>query len=386
MNERQMQFRVGLFTIVSLGLIGLMIFKFGQMEQYWQAYYTVRVDFENAGGVYPGTPVKRHGIQIGQVNELKLIPGEGYVTVSLRIAEQYPLAENVEPRIVRSLLGGVTIEMTGGNAEAILPDGAVLVGHSATDPMQIVNNLERNVTKTLSSFAETSEEWKVVGKNVNSLLDNNHDKINEVIVQTSESLQQFQLTMGQMNRSLEAMNVTLADPQNQENLRRTLASMPKLVSETEQTVKHIRLAVGQAEGTLSNMQTLTEPLAQRSNQIALNLDGAIKNLNSLTGELNRFSHMVNKSDGTLQQLVSNPDLYRHLDRSSQSINVLLENLEPTLRDLRIFSDKVAAHPELLGVSGVFKGSSGLKEVPQGEQGSGKVRQVSGAVNYGRARQ
>ncbi|MEZ6048137.1 MAG: MlaD family protein [Planctomycetaceae bacterium] len=385
MNERQMQFRVGLFTIVSLGLIGLMVFKFGQMDRYWQAYYTVQVEFENAGGVYPGTPVKRHGIQIGQVNELKLIPGEGYVSVTLRIAEEYPLSENVEPRIVRSLLGGVTIEMTGGNSQNLLAEGAALRGRAAADPMQIVNNLEKNVNNTLLTFAETSAEWRTVGKNVNSLLANNNDKINQVIVQTSESLQQFSDTMKQMNRSLEAMNVTLADPQNQENLRRTLASMPKLVSETEQTVKHIRLAVGQAEGTLSNMQTLTEPLAQRSSQIALNLDGAIKNLNSLTGELNRFSHMVNKSDGTLNQLVSNPDLYRHLDKSSQSINVLLENLEPALRDLRIFTDKVAAHPELLGVSGVFKGSSGLKEVPPTEQGSGPIQQTSGAMRYGKTR-
>ncbi|MAT14490.1 MAG: hypothetical protein CMJ46_04385 [Planctomyces sp.] len=385
MTERQMQFRVGLFTIISLVLIGVMVFKFGQLDRYWQAYYTINVHFNNAGGVYPGTPVKRHGIQIGQVSELNLIPGEGHVHVTIKIAEEYQLAENTEPRIVRSLLGGVTIEMTGGNSTELLANGAILEGQAAADPMQMVNNLERNVTKTLGTFAETSEEWRVVGKNVNSLLVNNNDKINEVIVQTSESLKQFSNTMTQMNRSMESLNVTIADPQNQENLRRTLAAMPKLVSETEQTVKHIRLAVGQAEGTLSNMQTLTEPLAQRSSQIAMNLDGAIENLNSLTGELNRFSHMVNKSDGTLQQLVSNPDLYRHLDQSSQSISVLLKNLEPTLRDLRVFSDKVASHPELLGVSGVFKGSAGVKEAPPVEQGSGPIRQTSGALDFGRSR-
>ncbi|QDU79855.1 mce related protein [Polystyrenella longa] len=380
-----MQFRVGLFTIVALGLMGVMVFKFGQLDRYWKAYYTVQVDFENAGGIYPGTPVKRHGIQIGQVNDLKLVPGEGYVKTTIRIAEEYPLSNDVEPRVVRSLLGGVTIEMTGGTGGELLVDNSLLTGRAAADPMQIVNNMEKNVTKTLNAFAATSEEWRVVGTNVNSLLENNHDKIDHVIEQSSESLEQFALTMKQMNRAMESLNVTIADPQNQENLRRTLASMPKLVSETEQTIKHIRLAVDQAEGTLGNMQTLTEPLAQRSNQIALNLDGAIQNLNSLTGELNRFSHMVNKSDGTLHQLVSNPDLYRHLDKSSQSINILLENLGPTLRDLRIFSDKVATHPELLGVSGVFKGSAGVKEAPETGQGSSPIRQTSGAMDYGRSR-
>ena len=35
--------------------------------------------------------------------------------------------------------------------------------------------------------------------------------------------------------------------------------------------------------------------------------------------------------------------------------------KPIVRDMRIFSDKVARHPELIGVGGALKGSSGLKD-------------------------
>jgi phospholipid/cholesterol/gamma-HCH transport system substrate-binding protein len=31
-----------------------------------------------------------------------------------------------------------------------------------------------------------------------------------------------------------------------------------------------------------------------------------------------------------------------------------------VRDLKIFSDKVARHPEIIGVGGALRGSSGLK--------------------------
>jgi phospholipid/cholesterol/gamma-HCH transport system substrate-binding protein len=41
--------------------------------------------------------------------------------------------------------------------------------------------------------------------------------------------------------------------------------------------------------------------------------------------------------------------------------MILRNLEPIMHDLRIFSDKVARHPELIGVSGALRGSSGLKD-------------------------
>jgi phospholipid/cholesterol/gamma-HCH transport system substrate-binding protein len=51
----------------------------------------------------------------------------------------------------------------------------------------------------------------------------------------------------------------------------------------------------------------------------------------------------------------------NLNRSAESASMLLRNLEPVIRDLRVFSDKVARHPELIGVSGALKGSSGLKD-------------------------
>ncbi len=38
-----------------------------------------------------------------------------------------------------------------------------------------------------------------------------------------------------------------------------------------------------------------------------------------------------------------------------------KNLEPILRDLRQFSDKVARNPELLGVGGAVRPSNGLKD-------------------------
>jgi phospholipid/cholesterol/gamma-HCH transport system substrate-binding protein len=44
-----------------------------------------------------------------------------------------------------------------------------------------------------------------------------------------------------------------------------------------------------------------------------------------------------------------------------------------VKDLRIFSDKVARHPELIGVSGALKGSSGLKDPPP----ETPIRQTSG---------
>ena len=44
-----------------------------------------------------------------------------------------------------------------------------------------------------------------------------------------------------------------------------------------------------------------------------------------------------------------------------SLSMLLKNLQPIVQDMRVFTDKVARRPELLGVGGALRPSSGLKD-------------------------
>ena len=71
--------------------------------------------------------------------------------------------------------------------------------------------------------------------------------------------------------------------------------------------------------------------------------------------------MMNQNDGTLKKLLTDPALYRNLNTTSASLAVLLENIKPVIADMQIFSDKVARHPEILGVRGVVRGSDGVKD-------------------------
>ncbi len=69
---------------------------------------------------------------------------------------------------------------------------------------------------------------------------------------------------------------------------------------------------------------------------------------------------MNDGEGSLKRFAEDPQLYNNLNRSATSLSLLLRNLEPILADVRVFSDKVARHPELLGVGGAISGSSGLR--------------------------
>ncbi|HVJ68083.1 MAG TPA: MCE family protein, partial [Caulifigura sp.] len=98
-------------------------------------------------------------------------------------------------------------------------------------------------------------------------------------------------------------------------------------------------------------------------------------LDSLLTELNTFSQMINSPNGTIQKFASDPQLYDNLNRSAAALTLLMRHIEPTLADFRIFADRIARHPEVLGVSGAIKGSTGVKEAANNavQQAAGSVR-------------
>jgi phospholipid/cholesterol/gamma-HCH transport system substrate-binding protein len=93
----------------------------------------------------------------------------------------------------------------------------------------------------------------------------------------------------------------------------------------------------------------------------LKLDGSLGQLESLLTELNTFARVVNSENGSMQRFATDPELYENLNDSAAALSNLVQSLDPVLKDIRIFSDKVARHPELMGVSGAIRPSSGIKE-------------------------
>lgn len=378
MTERQLQFRVGLLVVVAGIVAAGLVFRFGEMRWIWENHYVIGVHFDRAPGVEKGTPVRKNGILIGTVRSVTFDDTHGGVNVLVDVRERFQLRKDSQPMLTRSLLGDATLEFSPGKSREVLKAGDKVEGQPSEDPFEIIARFEAKTTETLESFAATSEEWRKVAKNVNSLTDTHRGNIDQVIEEAAESLHQFTLTMRNANN-------TIADPQNQENLKATLAAMPQMMEEVRKTIQDsgkaihsIRGAVAKADGVLGNLTEVTAPLAKRSSTIAARLDNSIASLEAVLGELSVFSRAINSENGSLKLLASDPKLYHNLNQAAESLHLMLRNLEPAMRDAREFADKIARHPELLGVSGAMKGSPGVKDTE--EEGPGPRERVSRGVS------
>lgn len=357
MSENQLQFRVGVFVITAvLTAVGL-VMRFGEMRWMWDEYYTVAVHFEEAAGVHPQTGVRKNGVPIGHVRELFFDDKRGGVTVLLNIQKRHTLRKDSRARLSVSILGDATLEFSPGTSSEILKPGSKLEGLSSVNPLEMIAQMQARVDETLASFTSTSREWQKVARSVNGVMETHRGHIGRVVEEAAES-------MHELTVSLKAANKIVGDPEIQEGLRETIASLPAMVQETQVAIKSIRGAVGKADLALGNIAKVTAPLAERSESISLSLDKSLGNLEMLLAELSKFSRLMNDEDGSLRLLATDPDLYRNMNRSASSLSTLLTNIQPVIGDLRVLSDKLARHPELLGVRGALQGSTGLKEAEE----------------------
>ncbi len=87
----------------------------------------------------------------------------------------------------------------------------------------------------------------------------------------------------------------------------------------------------------------------------------MQKLDRVMTELQTFSTSINDPNGSLGQLINNPELYQRVNSSVANIETLTRQLQPIVRDAREFSNKIARHPEILGVRGAISPSTGAKQ-------------------------
>ena len=93
MDERVLQFRVGVVVVASAIIAVILVMLFGAQANVWQRRYEIHVKFPEAPGVTVDTPVRKSGVLIGRVSNVKLREEKegGGVLVSIRVFDQFKL-------------------------------------------------------------------------------------------------------------------------------------------------------------------------------------------------------------------------------------------------------------------------------------------------------
>jgi len=348
-DERVLQLRVGVVVVVSAVITCILIGFFSGMPDMWRKQYTIFVDFPDAPGVTVNTPVRKNGILVGRVTDVEL--EDGGVRVTAKMESKYPISRSEICRISSgSLFGDAVLEFVPGGKgrrDQVVGDGEYINETIVTkNPLQVFVNMEEQINEALGSVRDAGQEVSVLAESVNTVVSGNEDQLSRILTKSETALDRFNEAMGTVEEFLD-------DDELKQKLKKSLDDLPELLHESRELVAGLKKMSDDASANLENLKAFTGPLGQRGDEIVGNVERSTENLEELLGQLALLSKRLENPEGTVGQLINNPDLYQKLDRAASNIEEVTRQLRPIVEDARVFASKIARDPGRLGVKGAL---------------------------------
>ena len=383
MNEQRLQFRVGLFVILGMLILGILIFLFSEG---WSNQYTLYVKPSSAPGVTVGTPIRKNGILIGRVQSVT--NEDDYVLLELGINDNEHIFSNEIVSIgTESFLGDAGLEFLPKTRDT----RGTLVGNNGVmgqvsikrNPMEIIDialNLEKDVADTLaavrtagSAVNEAGEGIKELTSFVNGAFQNEDSDFRNLLADFRGVSVKAQAALDNFNRMFENMNTIVGDPKLKEQIRDVMTTLPDIfqemrvtISDTRETINGFRSVSKKAGKNLDSLQGFTDSLNDNGPEILAQVKSSLGNINGLVSRISQFTQSLSKlqnSEGTIGKLLNDTELYDSVLQTAENVRELSVRLDPMISDLRMFADALARDPGTLGIRGALDrrpGKTGYK--------------------------
>ena len=328
MNDRGRNFVIGLVTIIALVGLSILLLQFGELDRFLNPSYQIQIKLNAAGMTRTGSAINLNGVRVGTVSNVELVDDPRYpVLVTASVEKTYPIPIGSTANVADAMIG------SGGRVELELPDPydpnaptypmdgtAVLAGNWSSLADSIGSQLQSSMTPvldSLDSFNALAKTWTGVGERVDRMLD---PALSDEPGSVASAIEEFNATLAQAKKALELAQDWLGDEQLH-------ADVSSAAFKANRLLESAAIAV-------NNVTTLAEGLGNDANRLT---DAVIPVTEQMSVTLVRVEEVLKQAsqgDGTIGQLMKNPDLYRSLEEAARKLETTLGQLELLLQKIR----------------------------------------------------
>ena len=285
--------KIGIFAVAMIGVAwaGIRFLKgfdiFSRNVEYYAAY-------DQINGVQNASPIMMKGVKIGSVTRLSFDPARSdKVVLQFTIKRQYRIPSDSEAKIFSNgLMGAKAIEITYGTADTYLQKGDTLRSSRDRDLMDMAGSeldfFKQKVSQLTTDLSRTLE-------NLNGLMETNADNIAG--------------TLGNLNSVTGDMAEILSAEKN--SLKSALDNLSKFSDMLGENA-------GRVDSIIGDVDRFTSQLTEE--QFARKLSQAVEHLDGLVAR-------IAQGEGTVGKLISDPELYDSLEKASDNLAALLDDVK-----------------------------------------------------------
>jgi phospholipid/cholesterol/gamma-HCH transport system substrate-binding protein len=315
-------------AVALFGLVGtiIVLILFGEFTDTGRKFYHFTLHVPSAGGLSNTSAVTLNGVKVGQVTGTAVLPPPANgAEIMVKIYEEIKIPRAVQVSVDKSFVGDASLEFrvpphatAAALTDVIQPDSVF----EASEAASTLERLASSIQKPLQRFGQTAEKIEALADTYTRV----GDRINELLEPR-----------------------TLADVESgkEPNIRSTIARADKALAQAtsvisdEQLVGEAKKVLARANAVMDDVSGLAKTwtntatnLDQKVNTVTADAAGTLQATQKAATELATALETINRGQGTMGQLLQNPDLYNSLRDAAQRLDRALNEVQMLVEKYR----------------------------------------------------
>lgn len=286
--------KIGALTAISITLL-ILGFNFLKGKNVFQKKATMYVTFNKVEGLNIADAIKINGLRVGSVEGLEeKDPDLSSVVVAFHLTRVINIPIDSYGKIVATPLGTTAIVITLGDSSTYLQNGDTLKGLTTKGLME---DLKETLAPTVDNVNRTLLSLDSAIRNIGDVFDKNAKQ------DIGQILKELALTTNQLNKMLQPGKGSISS-----------------------TIENISSFTGNLKTNNDSITAIVNNLAKVTGDLSqADLGKTMQSLEAATMSLNQILVGIKEGNGTLGKLTTDDQLYKNLNSTANSLNILLQD-------------------------------------------------------------
>lgn len=261
-ESRGIEWKVGVFMIIGLGVIAFMAVKFGKLSQGLKKYYSITAEFPNASGLLKGADVYMAGARVGFTADApELIEGRYAVQVLLKIKDVVKIPHGSSFLISSSgFLGDAFVSINppaNPNMDDLFKNGEYVkgtrlegFGDLAVKGGDVMEELKKRLQELEAPIKDIRE--RVLAEKNLKAIDETFASLSTLTTDLKASVKGIDDVIGKAKEAVETVKETVGA------VKTPIAKIDAAAADLKSTLEGIRNAAATADKALASTKTLME--------------------------------------------------------------------------------------------------------------------------------